>query len=143
PVHAHDGQGDVAGDAGAVLVGHHALDLDLGRTVGQGVDDRRVALVDDAAAHLAGAGDLVVVGVELLVEEHEAPDPHALGQILVGPGDLLGQEFADLPLAGQVGVGRVAEATVLGPGPHGRRLDGEHGGDVRRPLLPEDHGLFD
>src|SRR4051812_28244012 len=45
-------------------------------------DDALVALLDEGAAHLAGAGQLLVVGVELLVEEHELADPRGLGERL-------------------------------------------------------------
>ena len=38
------------------------------------VDQRRVLLADEAAAHLARARELVVVGVELLVQDQEAVD---------------------------------------------------------------------
>ena len=41
------------------------------------LDQRGVLLGDEAAAHLAGAGDLLVVRVELLVEQQEAPDLRA------------------------------------------------------------------
>ena len=45
------------------------------------LDDVAVLLVDDAAAHLAGAGQLVVVGVQLLVEQQEVAMRCAAGRV--------------------------------------------------------------
>ena len=50
-----------------------------------------MALVDHAAAHLAGAGQLAVVGVELLVEREEAADSLRLGQHGIDLLDLVGR----------------------------------------------------
>jgi hypothetical protein len=44
------------------------------RAVVERFDQRRVALGDEAAAHLLGAGQLAVVGVEFLVQDQEAAD---------------------------------------------------------------------
>ena len=41
------------------------------------LDQRRVLLGDEAPPHLAGAGELAVVGIELLVQEQEAADLRA------------------------------------------------------------------
>ena len=40
-------------------------------------DQRRIALGNEAAAHLLRAGDFAVVGVELLVQDQEAADLRA------------------------------------------------------------------
>ena len=61
-----------------------------------------VALVDDAAAQLAGPGQLAVVGVELLVEQHEAAQPLRLGQARVDPLDLAGEQLETSGLRRQV-----------------------------------------
>ena len=47
-------------------------------------DQRRVALGDERAAHLLRAGQLAVVGIELLVQDQEAPDLRGRHLRLVG-----------------------------------------------------------
>src|SRR5690348_13353304 len=60
-----------------VLEGDLALDARR-RGVGvERVDERPVALADEAAPHLAGARQLAVVGVELLRQQQEAADLRA------------------------------------------------------------------
>src|SRR6202035_3813499 len=60
--------------AAAVLEGHLALDMPgLGARI-ERLDEAPIALGDDAAAHLAGAPELAVIGVELLVQDEEAAD---------------------------------------------------------------------
>src|SRR3546814_13236875 len=75
------------------------LEGDLGFDVGRGgagierVDQRQVALGDDPAAHLAGAGQLTVIGVELLVQHEDAAhlaarELRVAGEVAVNPRDL-------------------------------------------------------
>ena len=64
------GQGRLA----AVLIGDLGGELDLRLAAVERVDDGGVFLGDKAAPDLARAGDLVVVGVEFLVEQQKAPD---------------------------------------------------------------------
>src|SRR5712692_3679215 len=71
-----------------ILVFHLRLDVHRLPAAIEGLDQRRVLLCDEAPPHLAGAGELLVVGVELLVKDQEAVD------LRVG----------DLRLAGDVGV---------------------------------------
>ena len=59
----------------AVLEGHLGRHRDRALVRVEGLDQRPVALVDHAAAHLAGPGQLAVVGVQLLVEQEKAADP--------------------------------------------------------------------
>ena len=61
----------------AVLERHLGRDVGLLRAVVERLDQRAVALGDEAAAHLLGAGQLAVVGVELLVQDQEAADLRA------------------------------------------------------------------
>ena len=61
----------------AVLERHLGRDVGLVRAVVERLDQRRVALGDEAAADLLRAGQLAVVGVELLVQDEEAPDLRA------------------------------------------------------------------
>src|SRR5258706_732455 len=67
---------EVGGDlAGApVLVAHLRLDVHRAAAVVERVDQGLVLLADMAAPHLARAGELAVVGIELLVQHDEAVD---------------------------------------------------------------------
>ena len=58
----------------AVLEGHLRLDRNAVPARVQRLDQFAVALVDHAAAHLARARELAVVGVQLLVEQQETGD---------------------------------------------------------------------
>ena len=68
----------------AVLEGHLGGDVGLGRAVIERLDQRRVALGDEAAAHLLGPRHLAVVGVELLVQDQEALDLRARRHLVLG-----------------------------------------------------------
>src|SRR5438552_7418226 len=50
----------------------------------EGVDHGRVFLADETAAHLARARELAVVGIELLVQDHEAMDLAAAELRVIG-----------------------------------------------------------
>src|ERR671938_221028 len=78
-------------------------------------DDVAVPLLHHVAPHLAGARELVVVRVELLVEQHELLDARRRRQRVVDVRDLLLDEIVDLRLRGEVGVRRVADLLLLGP----------------------------
>src|SRR5215469_10727212 len=57
-----------------VLVGDFGRQLDLLRAAVEPLDHSSVFLGDETAPDLAGAGNLVVVRIELLVEQQEAAD---------------------------------------------------------------------
>src|SRR6266849_3027074 len=58
----------------AVLEGDLGGNVGLLRAVVERLDERRIALGDEAAPHLLGTGQLAVIRVELLVQHQEAPD---------------------------------------------------------------------
>ncbi len=67
--------------AGApVLEGHFGLHDHAILAAVEGVDQRRVTLVDDGAAHLSRAGQLAFVRIEFLVEQEKTPDRWASGK---------------------------------------------------------------
>src|SRR5262245_17421803 len=70
----YDREGGADALSGAVLEADDRVDVDGRSASVDGADDVVVFLGNDAAAHLAGPGELVVVGVELLVEEKEPGD---------------------------------------------------------------------
>src|SRR5581483_10753640 len=61
----------------AVLERHLGRDVGFARAVIERADERRIAFGDEAAADLLRAGDLAVVGVELLVQDQEAANLRA------------------------------------------------------------------
>ncbi len=69
----------------AVLVGDLGRDRGLGGAVVEALDQRRVALGDEAAAHLLRARQLAVVGVELLGQDEKALDLRARHHRFVRP----------------------------------------------------------
>lgn len=95
-----------------------------------------------APPHLARSGELLVVGVQELVEKDEALDPKLLGKLLVHLLHLLADELGHLGLQGEVQVGGVGQAPVLGPLAHGLGVYVDEGGQIGLPV-PEDHGLLD
>src|SRR5947209_10347339 len=56
------------------LVPHLGLDEDLRALAVEARDEIRVTLLDESAPHLARAGELLVVRIELLVQEDEPDD---------------------------------------------------------------------
>src|SRR5690606_11461991 len=58
----------------AVLEAHLGLDETVVAAVVQGLHQRAVLLGDEAPAHLARAGELAVVGIQLLVQDEESVD---------------------------------------------------------------------
>ena len=126
----------------AVLEGHLGLDRDL---VGAGVerlDQGPVALVDHAAAHLAGPGQLAVVGIELLVEQQEARDPLGRRQRGVDLLDLALEQVVDLGQRREVGVGGVDKPLAFRPF-RDHRVAHAQDRDDRRPAVAEHHALAD
>src|SRR3990170_2472416 len=126
----------------AVLVGDRRRQLYLIPAGVEGVDDRRVLLGDEAAADLARARDLGVIGLQVLREQEEAPDLRGVGEGPVALLDLLSDERPDLGLLAQVRVARVRDPAPLYPVPDRVKVDGDHRGDEGL-LVPERHRLPD
>src|SRR5512143_1388759 len=87
-------------DAGrlAVLVLDHGVDRERRLIRVHSLDDVPVPVPDEGAADLARPGQLVVVGVELLVQEQEPVDPGRRGERLVDLRDFPGEQLDDLGL---------------------------------------------
>ena len=136
-------------DAGApVLVAHLRLDVHHLLAAVERVHQRGVLLADVAAAHLARAGQLAVVGVELLVQDQEAMD------LRVGesPAPAARSAFTfsmhsrtsvvDLVARGEVDVARVGQVALLRPVAHRLHVDVDEGADAVAPVA-EGHRLLD
>src|SRR5215510_11424235 len=112
----------------AVLELHLRLDVALALAAVERVDQRRVPLADEAPPDLARAGDLAVVGVELLVQDEEAVDLGP-GELRVGSEvgvhalDALAHEVGHCALPGEIGVAAVRQVAPLGPVAHRVEID--------------------
>ena len=131
----------------AVLEGDLGRDRGLLGAVVEAFDQRRVALGDEAAAHLLGAGEFAVVGVELLGQDEEAPDLRAghrglAGERAVDRLDVAADQLRDLGMAGELLIGGVGDAVALGPIADRGEFDVEHHRDEVAPVA-ERHRLAD
>src|SRR5207302_2759382 len=84
------------------------------------LDEALVTLGDDAAAHLAGAGQFAVIGVQFLVQYQEAPDLRGgeaglRSEVAVGLLDATLDQIVDQLVAGQLLVGGISKAAPLRP----------------------------
>ncbi len=109
----------------AVVEAHRGLDAVLGVAAVQGGEQRRVLGHHVAAAQLLGARHLLVIGVEFLVQDDEAPDLRApeLGrgsQRAVDLGDVLADQPGDRRERDQFAV--AAEGVLLAVGPVAQRV---------------------
>ena len=135
------------GALAAVLEGDLGGDVGLLRAVVERWIRGCVALGDEAAADLLRARQFAVVGVELLVQDEEAPDLRAAharlgGQRSVHLVDMLLDHAVDEGMAGEFLVGGVGDPVPLGPVADRDEIDVEEAGDVVAPV-PEGHGLLD
>src|SRR5690606_7032261 len=149
PHHGRGFDAQVGGNAARAAV----LELDLGldelaRTaLEQGLDQHGVFLRDEGAANLAGAGQLVVVRVQFLVQDQEAADLRGrqlriLGEIGVDLLDAIPDQGVDPVLAGQVGVAGIGQAAALGPVADRFQVDVDEGADLGA-IGPEGDGFLD
>ncbi len=79
----------------------------------EGIDDDGVFLGDKAAPDFAGAGDLVVVGVEFLVEQQETAKTRRRRQGCIDLGDFVGDQAPHLGLGTEIlerGIGEIVAA---------------------------------
>src|SRR3954467_8691155 len=131
----------------SVLEGHLGADVGLLRAVIERLDQGFVALADEAAADLLGAGELAVVGFELLRQDQEAPHlgaAHArlLGQRPVHLVDMLLDHVVDERVTGELLVGAVGDGVALGPVADRDEVDVDEAGN-RVLAGAERHRLLD
>ena len=127
----------------AVLERHLGGDVALLGAVVERLDERPVAIGDEGAAHLLRARQLAVVGVELLVQDQEAPDLRGrhlrlLGQRPVELVDALGDHLVDLRVGGQLLVAGVGDVVALGPVADRGQVDVDEHRHVVAPLAEGD-----
>src|SRR5690606_15072716 len=113
----------------------------------KGLYQHRVFLRNEAAPDLAGTGQFVVVGVELLVQDQEAShlgrtQLRVLCQVGIDLFDAIANELEHFLLARQVGVAGVRQAATLGPVAHGLEVDVDEGTDFIAAVAKR-HGFLD
>src|SRR4029077_5371800 len=126
-----DAHARLDGRLSAVLVGDARRKLGLPGPPVQRVDHRRVLVGHVAPPHLAGPRDLRVVGLQVLGEQEEAPDPGGLRQRLVSPADLFADHLTHLGLLGEVHVRRVGDSPPLRPVADPTGVHRDHRGHAR------------
>src|SRR6266702_6112971 len=106
----------------------------------QVLDHVAVLREDRRAADLLGPRQLVIVGVELLVEQGEPADSGDGGEVLVHARHRLPDHSRHLPLLREVLERGEGQAIGLGPVPHIAHVDLDQRDDVRSVLA--DHDRF-
>src|SRR6516165_5333268 len=126
----------------AVLEGNVRDEFDIGASPIERVDHRLVLLADEAAANLAGTRHLVVVGVELLVEQHEAADARRLRQAGIAFANLLAYQPAHARVGTQILIRAVSDGLAFGPRADRLAIDGYHR-SYEWPIMAERDRLAD
>src|SRR3546814_8084197 len=104
-------------------------------------------LGDEPAAHLAGAGQLTVIGVELLVQHEEAAhlaarELRVAGEVAVHPRDLALDDLDDPGIGSEFLIAAIGHVVALGPATHRGQVDiDEDGAEIA--LMAEGDGLLD
>ncbi|KAG1444629.1 hypothetical protein G6F57_017771 [Rhizopus arrhizus] len=96
----------------------------------QGVDQHAVLLRDEGAAHLARAGQFVVVRLRVG------------GQVGIDLFHAFRDQLIDLVLGRQVGIAGVGQPAAFGPVAHGFQIDVDEGADIFA-IRAEGHGFLD
>src|SRR5262245_19722876 len=131
----------------AVLERHLGRDVGLARTAVERRDERRVAFGDEAAAHLLRACDFAVVGVELFVQDQEAPNLRTGHRLLLSQRPIhllhvLGEHVVNARMPSQLLIGAINNIVALGPVADCGQVDIQHGAD-KIALVAVDHGFAD
>src|SRR5438309_4704078 len=143
----HDSQVRRYRTGAPVLEAHLRLDEAARLARVEGIDQRGVFLADMAAAHLARARELAVVGVELLLQYEETLDLRVAergigGEVAVHFFHALAHQLVDRRLRGEVGVAGIGQVALLGPVGHRLHVEVDEGADPVTPV-PEAHRFLD
>src|SRR5882762_2672039 len=131
----------------AVLEAHLRLDETARLVRVESVDQNRVLVCDVAASHLARARELAVVGLELLVQDEEAPDLRVgergvLREVAVDLLHAFADEIEYRGLRGEVCVAGIRQVAPLGPVADRGHVDVDECADLVAPLA-EAHRFLD
>src|SRR5690554_6285645 len=142
-----DGQIAIQPSLSPILEGHLDRGMNAGTTVVECMNEVAIALVDDAAADLPGAGQLPVVGIQFLVQHQEAAHLAAgqlriLGEIAVYLLYVLADYLVKLWQGGQLLIAAVLDGIAFCPVPNSVHIDVDEGGG-EGALVAKDHGFLD
>src|SRR6266496_2112228 len=131
----------------AVLERHLGGNVGLARTVIERRDQRRITLGDETAAHLLGARDFAVVGVEFLMQNEKTPNLRPrhgllLRQRAIHLLHMLCEHVVDPWMPRQLLIGAIDDIVALGPVSDRDEVDVQHGADAVA-LVAVDHGFAD
>src|SRR5882762_8397068 len=143
----HDSQVGRHSTRAAVLEAHLRLDEAARLVRVEGIDQHGVFLGDVAAAHLARARELAVVGVELLLQYEETVDLRVAqrrvgSKVAVHLFHAFAHQLVDRWLRGEVGVTGIGQVALLGPVGHGLHVEVDEDADFAAPV-PEAHRFLD
>src|SRR6266850_62049 len=143
----HDSQVGRHRTRAAVLETHLGLDEAARLVRVEGIDQHGVFLGDVAAAHLARARELAVVGVELLLQYEETVDLRVAqrrvgGKVAVHLFHAFAHQLVDRRLRGEVGVTGIGQVALLGPVGDGLHVEVDEDADLTAPV-PEAHRFLD
>src|SRR5262249_10766885 len=131
----------------AVLEPHLGRDVGVARTAVERGDERRVAFGDEAPANFLRARDFAVVGIELFVQDQEAPNLRTGHRLLLGQRPIhllhvLGEHVVNARMGGQLLIGAINDIVALGPVADRGQVYVQHGADeIARVAI--DHGFAD
>src|SRR5205085_11699816 len=107
----------------AVFVGDLGAQLDFLVSAVESVQHGGVFFGDETATDPAGAGDLVVVGVEFLVQHQAAPDARRFRQPGIASADLVPDQPERFRTSAEILEGGVGDVVALSPFAYRRRVD--------------------
>src|SRR5262245_30283765 len=131
----------------AVLERHLGGNVGLARTAIERRDQRRITLGDETTAHLLGARDFAVVGIELLMQDEKASNLRPrhgllLRQRTVHLLHMFGEHVVDPRMRRQLLIGAIDDIVALGPVSDRGEVDVQHRANAVA-LVAVDHGLAD
>src|SRR5215831_12097924 len=140
---------EIGGHASGATVFEFDLRLDVLHRLAaiQRVDQHGIFLRDESAAHLARAGELVVVRIELLVQDQEAAHLRVakrpfLCELRVDLFHAFAHKLVDLRLRGKVGIAGIGNPAPLRPVADRSHVDVDESADFLATVT-ERHRLLD
>src|SRR5882724_12686370 len=130
----------------AVLVADLRLDVHAMAAVVQRRDERRVFFSDEPPPHLPCPGELLVIGVELLVQDQEAMhlrigDFGLLREVGIHLLDAFAHQRAHCVVRGKIDIAGVREVALLGPVRHRLHVDVDESAHLVAPVAEADRFL--
>src|SRR5215468_1245741 len=131
----------------AVLERYLGGNVGLARAVVERRDQRRITFRDETTAHLLGARDFAVVGIEFLMQNEKASNLRPrhgllLRQRAVHLLHMFGEHVVDLRMRRQLLIGAIDDIVALGPVSDRSEVDVQHRANAVA-LVAVDHGLAD